>query len=68
MEETIKVVVTLRKKDLPKFVDKFGIEEYHFKKGEITIDMTRLFDDAVEQLPSKSDSFSTTSETSSDTF
>lgn len=52
-EETIKVVVTLKKKDLPAFIDKFGIEEYHYKKNEITIDMTRLFDSATADLPTK---------------
>lgn len=52
-EETIKVVVTLKKKDLPAFIDKFGIEEYHYKKNEITIDMTNLFDDASAALPAK---------------
>ena len=53
MLEQIKIVITINKKDLPKFVDKFGIEEYHFKKNEISIDMTSLFDDAVSQLPEK---------------
>ena len=55
MEETMKVVITIKKADLPKFIDKFGIEEYHFKKDEVTIDMTSLFDAAMSQVAVKSD-------------
>ena len=53
MEETMKVVITIKKADLPKFIDKFGIEEYHFKKDEVSIDMTKLFDDAMSQVAAK---------------
>ncbi len=55
MNDTIKVVITIRKQDLSKFVDKFGIEEYHFKKDEINIDMTELFDDAMSQVATKTE-------------
>ena len=51
--DTIRVVITIRKDDLPKFVDKFGIEEYHYKKDQIDIDMTKLFDDAMSQVATK---------------
>ena len=53
--DTIKVVITIKKQDLSKFVDKFGIEEYHFKKDQIDIDMTSLFDDAMSQVAAKSE-------------
>ena len=54
--DTIKVVITIKKQDLSKFVDKFGIEEYHFKKDQIDIDMTNLFDDAMSQVATKTES------------
>ena len=56
MEETVKVVITIQKKDLGKFIDKFGIEEYHYKNREISVDMTKLFDSAMSDLPAKSES------------
>lgn len=54
--DTIKVVITIKKQDLSKFVDKFDIEEYHFKKDQIDIDMTNLFDDAMSQVATKTES------------
>lgn len=50
MEETVKIVITIRKKNLPDFVDKFGITEYHFKNNEVAIDMTNLFDRAMQDV------------------
>lgn len=49
--ETLKVVITIKKEDLPKFIDKFQVEEYtvNTKRQEVTIDMTTLFDAAMKQ-------------------
>ena len=66
MNDLIKVTVIIKKKDLDKFVDKFGIEEYHYKNHEITVDMTALFDSATADLPAKTESVEQTS--SSDVF
>lgn len=50
MGETIKVIIDIRKKDLPAFIDKFGISEYHFKDNQVSIDMTNLFDRAIKEV------------------
>jgi hypothetical protein len=62
----MKVTVIIKKSDLDKFIDKFGIEEYHYKNHEITVDMTKLFDSAAADLPAKTESVEQTS--SSDVF
>jgi len=52
-DETIEVVITIKKKDIFAFADKFGIKEYHYKNDKVTIDMTNLFDDAAAGLKEK---------------
>ena len=49
MEETIEVSIKIRKKDLPAFIDKFNVTEYHFKDNKVSIDMTSLFDRAMAE-------------------
>jgi len=49
MKDTMKIVITINKEDLPKFIDKFNVTEYHFKNSEVTIDMTTLFSEGEKQ-------------------
>lgn len=55
MDETMKVIIMIRKKDLQKFVDKFQVEEYtvNNRKQEVTINMTEIFAAAEQQYSEK---------------
>ena len=49
MEETVELVLTIRKDDLPKIVSDLGITEYHFKNNRVTADLTSIYNRAVQQ-------------------
>jgi len=53
MNDTIEVVITIKKSDIFQFADKFGIKEYHYKDNKVVIDMTKMFDGASAELKDK---------------
>ena len=53
MGNVIEVTVKMHQEQLIPFLNKNGIEEYTWRKGQITIDMTSLYKGAVAELPKK---------------